>query len=150
MSFMQSRLLFGKPVRASSPGGYIFDALMLLFLFVAYLGCKDLRAFAEALPIVTVPSSAFVFFGALGIYGIRAAMYVAMIRRNRMPQAIEWLVFLIPIAFAIACFVASSPLLRIYAEFHGYAFCSVHGTRATMYTFARKRGDCPPASVPED
>lgn len=54
MSFLQSRRLFGKPVHASSPGGYLFDALMLLFLFVAYLGYGDLQAFGEELPIVTV------------------------------------------------------------------------------------------------
>ena len=147
MSFLQSRRLFGKPVHASSPGGYLFDVLMLLFLFVAYLGYRDLRAFGEALPIVTVPGSTFVFFGALGIYGIRAAMYVAMIRHNRAPQTIEWLVFLIPIAFSIACFVASGPLLRAYAGFHGYEFCSAHGARATMYTFSRQKENCPAASL---
>jgi len=146
MSFLQSRRLFGKPVYASSPGGYLFDALMLLFLFVAYLGYGDLQAFGKELPIVTVPSSTFVFFGALGIYGIRAAMYVAMLRGNRAPQTIEWLVFLIPIAFAIACFVASGPLLRVYADLHGYGFCSADGARATMYTFARQKESCPAAS----
>ena len=127
-----------------------FDVLILLFLFVAFLGYQELRAFGEAPPIVTVPGSTFVFFGALGIYGIRAAMYVAMIRRNRAPQTIEWLVFLIPIALAITCFVASGPLLRVYASFHGYEFCSAHGTRATMYTFAKKKESCPAASLTTD
>ncbi|NPD69848.1 hypothetical protein HN018_22145 (plasmid) [Lichenicola cladoniae] len=133
-------------MRIGSPGGYLFDALMLLFLFVAYLGDRDLQAFSKGLPSVTVPGSTFVFYGTLGIYGIRAAMYVAMLRRNRAPQTIEWLVFIFPIAFAIVCFVASGPLLRVYADLHGYRFCSAHGDRATMYTFARQKESCPAAS----
>lgn len=97
-----------------------------------------------------MPGSTFVLFGALGIYGIRAAMYVAMLRRNRAPQTIKWLVFLIPIAVAIACFGASGPLLRVYADPHSYEFCSAHAARATMYTFARQKESCPAASLAAD
>ena len=144
MSFLTTTRLFSQPVRLTQWGGYFFDFLFLLFLWASYDSVRNLHGFSTGAPTVSVPGSAFVFLGALGIYGVRLAMYVAILRHNRAPQTLEWLVTNVPFVLAIPCFVASSRLVKLDAELHHYRFCYRETQRAPRYVFAAPSNTCPP------
>jgi hypothetical protein len=143
MSFLTTSRLFGKPARLNQLGGYAFDLFFLLFLWLSISGWRDLQAFSSHAAVVSVSASTFVFFGALGVYGVRVASYIDMIRRSRMPQTLEWLVTIIPLALALPCFVASGHLVRLDARLHGYRFCYRDTERSSTYTFAATNAPCP-------
>ena len=144
MSFLTTSRLFGKPVKPTQWGGYGFDLLFVFFLWMSWQGFSDLHGFSTGAPVVSVPASTFVFFGALAIYGIRVAMYIAMLRRNRGPQTLEWLVTIIPILLALPCFVASGHLVKLDARLHGYQFCYGDADRSPRFVFAASGARCPP------
>jgi hypothetical protein len=142
MSFLRTRRLFGQNARLWHPAAFLFDALFIGTLWLV-LGCwRDLRQFSAGVPVVALHRFDFAIIGALGLYGFRLASYIALIRRNKMPQMVEWSVCLAGFAFAFLGFVltlsGSGP--RGYAAMHDYAFCDTDGHR---YIFARNDVPCP-------
>ena len=148
VSFLTNSRIFGKPVKLTQWGGFGFDLLFILFLWMSWQGFIDLHGFATGASPISVPASTFVFFGALAIYGIRIAMYIAMLRRNRAPQVAEWLVTIIPIVLAIPCFAVSGHLVKFDARLHGYRFCYSDTDRSPRYVFAASGAKCP--ALPPD
>jgi hypothetical protein len=145
MSFLRTRRLFGENARFWHPGAFFFDALFIGTLWLA-LGCwRDLRQLASGVPVVALHRFDFGIIGGLGLYGFRLASYIAMIRRNRMPQTVEWSVCLAGFAFALLGVVLTLSGLgpRGYAAMHDYAFCYGEQHRSARYIFARNDVPCP-------
>ena len=88
-------------------------------------------------------TSAFALIGSIGIYGVRLSVWIAIIRRNRMPQTLEWLVCLVPLAATIICFVFSGPMVRAYAAGQGYHRCADRHDHGTLYVYAAPTTACP-------
>ena len=146
MSFLTNTRIIGKDLKVADPAPYAFDLVLVLLIYMAYTGVDDLRALGRATPVASASAADFSLIGALGIYGIRLSSIVAIIRKNRQPQVVEWLAFIIPMAFAVFCFLTSGMLVRGYAAAHGYRTCYKEGLRSTVYVFAMPHTICPPKS----
>lgn len=94
-----------------------------------------LSGIASGQPVVTVSPRTFQLFGLVGLYG--AAMYVAMIRGNRLPQVPEWIVTLLGLGFAVFFFAFGGFMLTLYAGLHGYDRCPAVSLRNTEAVFVR-------------
>ena len=147
-NFLVDKPYFSKPQRAGNPALYVFEAFLLVLLFSAWLGLQDLNEINGGRSTAESPANAFAMIGCLGLYGIRISSWIAIVRRNRMPQTLEWMATIVAFALMILCFVFSGPLVRAYAAGHGYRFCGRYQERETMLTFARPGVGCPAASKP--
>ena len=149
-SFFTGKRLFRVPLHLSTPGPYAFDLLALFFVLAAFLGLDDLKSINNGAPVAVVPANAFALMGVLGLYGIRLSMWVAILRRNRMPQTLEWLVCLAPLAVTLICFIASGLMVRAYAAQHHYRRCADQRDHGTNYVFAAPKAVCPAPVRPPD
>jgi hypothetical protein len=141
--FLTKKPYFSKPQRASNPALYVFELFALLLIFSAWLGLSDLRQINAGGPTATSPSNAIAMIGWLGLYGVRLSSWIAIARRNRMPQAAEWLATIVPFTVMILCFLFSGQLVQAYAAGHGYRACGSYHDRETILTFAKPQTACP-------
>ncbi len=147
-NFLLDKPYFSKPQRAGNPALYIFELVALVLIFSAWLGVQELGQISGGRPTATSSAGAVAMIGWLGLYGIRISSWIAIARRNRMPQTLEWLATIVPFALMILCFVFSGPLVRAYASGHGYRFCGRYHDRETVLTFAKPGVACPAAPKP--
>jgi hypothetical protein len=147
ISFIYRQRLFAKPVRLAEPAffyGFFFEALLAAAIWMLSLELDDLVPFASNQPAVIVSPNTFRLFGLIGIYGIRLAWFIAIIRQNRAPQILEWVVTLLGLGAAFFCFMFGAFLLDGYAGLHGYRRCPAIGFRAREAVFVRPQTPCPP------
>lgn len=123
---------------------YFFDLLFLIALYLCYDSYKALITFRDNQAIVVIFPGTISLFAGLGVYGVRIAMYVAMIRHNRMPQTIEWLAVLIGISSSIIFMFFGGTFLDLWGETHGYRRCPVERIRNADAVFALVGTRCPP------
>ena len=143
LKFLTSTPYFSKPQSATNPALYICELFALFLIFAAWLGLSSLREIHLGRATAKCSAHAFALIGALGLYGVRISSWIAIARRNRMPQTAEWLATIIPFAVMIACFLFSGQLVQSYAASHGYRFCDRYHDRETILTFAKPQASCP-------
>jgi hypothetical protein len=144
LDFIHKQRLFANPIRIDFYLAFIFDLLLALNIWLIFLDFGDLSAFDSDQPIVTTSPWVFTLFTGVGIYGIRVAMYIAIIRRNRAPQVLEWMATLVGLGFAAICMLFGGLILQGYAKLHGYDRCpAVSLDRRADAVFARPPTPCP-------
>ncbi len=144
MSFLATTPLIGKRVKLSDYKQYFAELFLLLLLGSVYLGIDGLSGIGGGNPIAYASKNAFALIGAIGLYAIRLSSFVAMARNFRMPQRLEWWLFMIPTAAMILCFALSGILVKTYAAAHHYHFCYRETGRSDRYVFAAAKATCPP------
>jgi hypothetical protein len=144
IEFLYRRRLFSKPLSIKMPALYLYDLLMLPFLFISILVIKDLSAF-DGRAANEVSAHSFALLGTVGLYGLRVATWICIARHNRMPQTAEWTVTLAGLAVLVGCIVLSPQLTETYAGSRGYRLCGpvVHHREVTLL-FAKQGDSCPP------
>jgi hypothetical protein len=147
LSFIYRQRLFGNPVRLDYYPAFIFEVILALNLWAIVGSLGDLAGFASDRPTVVTSPWVFTLFGGLGLYGVRMAMYIAIIRRNRASQPAEWLVTLLGLGFAFVFLLFGGSMLRWYADLHGYDSCPVVSSRAGDAVFVLHRTPCPASSA---
>ncbi len=152
MSFLTSTKLIGKRLKPADYRQYIAELFLIGLLGSVYLGIDGLRDIRNHASIAAVPRDSFALIGAIGLYAIRVSSFAAMARNYRMPQTLEWWIFLVPTAAMILCFFLSGTLVKTYATAHHYRFCYRETVRAPRYVFAAPSVACPPLpaeAIPE-
>lgn len=139
MSFIRTKRLFANKIKLSFIPAYFFDVFaLIILLLVVYDSIPQLRQFSHGAATVTARPSAISLIGALGLYGVRISTYIAIARRNRIPQVAEWWATLIGLGLVFFCMMFSGTILDAYAHLHGYQLCHVvSGNRLDDYLFAR-------------
>ena len=148
INFLTRNRIFKNKISAGMPAPYLFDIVAILLFFGAYLGFQDIHDFDTRAKAVSVPANAFALIGCVGIYGIRIATWIAILRRNRMPQTVEWLVSLLPLGATLLCFVFSGTMVRAYATSHHYHACGEQQDHGTLYVYAAPSSACPSSAQP--
>lgn len=143
LDFIYRQRLFAKPIRLDFYGGFIFELILAGAIWAIVLDLGDLLDFVSGQPVVTVSPRTFQLLGLIGPYGIRIAMYIAIIRRNRAPQVLEWIVTLIGLGFSVVFFALGGFMLTWYAELHGYDRCPAVTFRNTAAVFVLHETSCP-------
>lgn len=147
MSFIYRQRLFGNPLRLGYYPAFIFEVILALNLWAIAGDLSDLAGFADGRPTVVTSPWVFRLFGGLGLYGVRVAMYIAIIRRNRAPQPAEWLVTLLGLGFACFFLLFGGSMLSWFADLHGYDRCAVVSSRAEDAVFVPHGKPCPSGSA---
>jgi len=142
LSFIYRQRLFRNPIRLDYYPAFIFEAILALNLWAIVGSLGDLKGFVTGLPTVVTSPWVFTLFGGLGLYGIRVAMYVAIIRRNRSPQPAEWLITLIGLGLACFFLLFGGLTLRLFAHLHEYDRCPVVSSRAADAMFVPHGKPC--------
>jgi hypothetical protein len=112
---------------------FILDAFFLLGLWASWGSAKNLTLFTQHQASIDISTYTMVIFGMPFLYGIRIATYIAMIRKNRPPQTLEWIVTLFGFAGMAFFLVFGVPLLILYGKIYGYELCHMtfmHGGSA--------------------
>ena len=143
LGFLTKRPYFSKSQSATNPALYVCELFALLLAFSAWLGLDGLRQINVGQATAVVPANAVAMIGWLGLYGVRLSSWIAILRRNRMPQTAEWLATIMPFTVMIACFLFSGQLVHAYAASRGYRFCDRYHDRETLLTFAKPQASCP-------
>jgi hypothetical protein len=143
LGFIYRRRLFANPVRIDFYLAFIFELILALNIWAIAVSFGDLAGFDSNQPIVTTSPWIFTLFTGIGAYGIRMAMYIAIIRRNRAPQVLEWVVTLVGLGFAVTCLLFGGLILQGYAKLHGYDQCPTVSPRAADAVFVRPPAPCP-------
>lgn len=144
LPFMRRVGVVNKPITLRSWPLYVFDLIavgvvaMIVWLF------HDLAPFSAGADRVAVLWCTISIVGGLGIYGLRIATYVAIARRCRMPQVIEWWITLGGLAFMGVFFAGGGLMLQGYAAWHGYKYCYADSPRNPKYVFVKRTEACPP------
>ncbi len=143
MTFLTERRFFSKKVTLF-PLSFFFEFLLLNMLgFITFITWPELISFVRRSDQVIADPDGIAVIGLLGLYGARISMFVAVIRKNRMPQTIEWWCTLIGLAMLIA-WPLDGTLLRLYASLHGYEFCrELPGGKVTHDLFVLHGHPCP-------
>jgi hypothetical protein len=144
-NFVHEQRLFANPVGftgAAFYGGFIFELLLAFTIWMALYAIEDLRAFTSDHSVVITSPRVFMTFTSVGIYGIRVAMFIAIIRRNRSPQTLEWIVTLIGLGVTLFGIMFSSLLLSCYAGVQGYYRCPTDSFRNRNAVFVLHKLDC--------
>lgn len=144
--FIHRQRLFANPVRFDLYLAFIFELILALSIGAIVLSRGDLAAFSSNQPIVTTSPWFFMLFTGVGLYGIRIAMYIAIIRRNRAPQVLEWVMTLVGLGIAVICMGFGGLMLQGYARLHGYDRCPAGSIHATDAVFVRPPTPCPDRS----
>ena len=143
-AFVTERPFFSKTLTWRNPALYAFDLFALLFVVSTWAGLDALSDMNHNLPVAQASSHAVAMIAIWGVYSVRIATWITILRGNRMPQTAEWVVCLCAFTAMILCMVFSGPLVRVYASTRGYRFCyatAVHKDR--MLTFVRGVAACP-------
>jgi hypothetical protein len=140
--FIYKRRLFANPIRLDFYGAFIFELILAADIWAIVVSRGDLAAFDSNQATVTTSPWVFTLFAGIGLYGIRVAMYIAIIRRNRAPQVLEWMVTLLGLGLAVICLVLGSSMLSWYAELHGYDRCPAVSMQRADAVFARHQTPC--------
>ena len=146
MSFITEKRLFGKQLKPTTFSAYFLDFLSLFAIWLAIVySLPELHRFIAREDQVIAPPSAIAGIGFVFTYGIRISMYVAMIRRNRAPQVIEWCCMLIGLVVPLICWLFDGLLLHAFASASGYSFCRSVATDPLVKDLFVLRGhSCPP------
>lgn len=144
-NFLTESRFFSKKLDIRMPALYLLDLLLIPFVICAYLVWLDMRQFNGANRTNEVSAHSFALMGVVGIYGLRISTWIAILRKNRMPQTLEWLATLIGLGVVIFCIIFSAQLTEAYAGAHGYRLCGpIAYHREVTLMFAKRGVACPP------
>ena len=143
-SFVWKKPFFSIRLSARNPTLYLFDLFALLFVAATWAGLDSLSQINHSLPVAESSTHAFAMIAIWGVYGVRISAWIAILRRNRMPQVAEWLVSLVAFTLMVLCIVFSGALVKGYAAARGYHFCYAYYDRDHLLTFAKPQARCPP------
>lgn len=144
-TFLTKSRLIRADVRPFRAFFLIFELFLAGMIFTFHEGWQNLALFVNHQPVVTTELFDVAFVGFIGFYGLRLAIFIAFVRRFRMPQIAEWIVTIVPASIALVCIVLGSPIERIYAASLGYTNCgSVRDreARSSFYVFALDATGC--------
>ncbi len=143
MMFWRTWRLFAKKERPR--GGIIggFEFILFFFLMACYIGYTNLSGIRQHDAFTFADTWDFLLIGSPGLYGLRVARFIAEARKYRLPQTLEWLVFIVPLAVFFTCAVGSSHFVQSYAAARGYQFCGPRSDHASIYVFVRPPERCP-------
>lgn len=146
MAFITKSRLFRKEVKLTMWSGYFLDFLSIVAIWTAIFDAAPrLRPFSTHAPVIVAPPAAIAMIGFAFMYGLRLSMYVAIIRKNRAPQIIEWWFMLIGIIIPLVLWLFDGILLDVYASFSGYISCHQVGSgRIANLLFTLHGHTCPP------
>ncbi len=144
--FLAQKRFFKVPLTLGMPAPYMYDLLSLLFVGAAVPGCSDLSGIRRRSPLVTLSPRDFILIGSLGLYGVRLSMWIAILRKNRIPQTAEWLAAILPLVGTLICLIFSGQMVRAYAGDHGYYRCADQHDQGTLYVYAAPA--CPSPAQP--
>lgn len=148
MSFLSQRRLFIIPLNLRQWQGYFLDFVFLLFLWVVWLSAPSLLKFGREPVVVLFPHTVSLFAG-LSAGFIRLAILVAILRQNRFPQRLEWILTLLGGGWLFLFAFFGGPLLGLWASVHDYRRCPVEGVRDEPAIFAKVDVPClPPGGQP--
>lgn len=147
MSFISTRRVFSKPVRITRWLGFVFDAVFLVGLWVLSFSLPPLVGFGRGETPIALSSNALTVLMTIGIGLIRLSTYVAIIRRNRFPQRIEWILMLLGVGTMIFFMFFGGMLLSLWAGVHDYRRCPAEGVRNEYAVFAKAGAPCPPPGM---
>lgn len=143
MSFIRTTRLFSNEIRLNFFLAYFLDFLALCFLtFVIFVSVPELEKFSSVSAHIQSEPIAIGMIGALGLYGTRISMYIAIIRKNKAPQVLEWWATLIGLSFAVALFLFSGYFLQFYGSLHGYRICRIDNQKLALYDFGKTGVPC--------
>ena len=129
-----------EPGKKLGPG---FEVVLCFACLGIYMGYGDLRGIRENEVYTTASKLDFLLMAVPGVYGLRIAQFIAIARRYRMPQYLEWLVFVVPVLAIAVCAVGSPYFVKMYAEAYGYQFCSPRPDHPLVYVFSKAAQNCP-------
>jgi hypothetical protein len=121
-------------------GWEIILAFSIVGFYVGYSGLSGIRAHDS---FTSASTFDFLLIGTPAFYGIRIAQFIARARQYRLPQTLEWLVFVVPLLGFLVCAVGSSRFVKSYGIDHGYLFCGARSDHPEAYVFARPPERCP-------
>jgi hypothetical protein len=145
LSFIYRQRLFGNPLRLDQYPAFVFEAILALNVWAIVGDLGDLAGFAAGRPTVVTSPWVFTLFSGLGLYGVRVAMYIAIVRRNRAPQSAEWLATLLGLGLACFFLLFGGSMLSWFAGLHGYDRCPAVSSRAEDAVFVSRGTPCPVA-----
>lgn len=143
MSFLSRRRVFIIPLNLRQWHGYFLDVLFLAFLWVVWLSAPSLLDFGRK-PVVALFPHTVSLFGGLSAGFIRLAMLVAILRRNRFPQRLEWVLTLLGGGWFFLFIFLGGPLLSLWASIHNYQRCPDVVTSKQDVVYAQAGTPCPP------
>lgn len=143
MSFISTTRIYTKRARWSDWPLYFFDLLFIAAAWLAYDSIDFLRSFGAGTALIVGSPYGASVLGGLGIGGVRLSMYIAIIRKNRTPQRLEWITCLGGIAFMFTFILFGGLFLNLLAGFEGYKRCATEQTRDDYAVFARAGTPCP-------
>lgn len=143
MSFISRKRVFSKPLSLTQWPVYFFDLLFLGSFWVVLLVAPPLSDFGRE-SVVALSPRTLTLFGGLGIGFIRLATYVAIIRRNRFPQRLEWILMLLGVGWMFSFILFGGLLLNLWASIHNYRDCPAQSVQNEDAVFAREGTSCPP------
>ncbi len=131
------------PPRPGKSIGRGFEIVLGFSLLSFYMGFTDLSGFRQGSAFTTASNLDYLWMAAPCVYGLRVARFIAIARKYRMPQYLEWLVFVVPLIVLAVCAVGSPYFIQIYARDHGYRFCGPRPDHGMVYVFAKPMAKCP-------
>ncbi len=145
MSFITHRRLFKNELKPTMLSGYVLDLIALAVIWqVVYFSIPQLKQLSGNAVEVIVPPTAIALIGFVFFYGVRISTYVAMIRRNRSPQTIEWWCMLIGLVVPLGVWPLDDTILKAYASASGYRYCSSDSSSPIAKdVFIRQTNPCP-------
>ncbi len=141
--FLWTWRLVAKKERPGDSIGIGFEIILVFTLCAVYFALTDLVGVRQHDGFASASASDFLLIGTPGVYGIRLARFIARARQYRMPQTLEWLVFLVPLLTFLTLAVGSGHFVRLYAAGQGYTFCGPRPDHSQVYVFARPPHECP-------
>ena len=143
LGFITRSRLIRQDIRPGRPIFLLYDLFGLVLLWNAWDSWQSLSQFRLHEPLVSVSLSEVAGIGGIGLYGMRIAMFIALIRGLRMPQTLEWLVAIVPATLFLICLLFSSPIERAYIAAHDYCLCrTVEERHGSVLLFASDPAAC--------
>ncbi len=149
MGFLTTRRFVKQGVTGQEPAVLGFVGVCLLFTGAAVYGIFDLRSFGGSRSQITVSAWCIAFTCLSAFWGFLIALWIALARGNRLPQAAEWIIFYTSLIIAVVPMFVTGPLVKLYGAAHGYRFCYSTHQMPSELTFAAAGHACPPPPPPD-
>jgi uncharacterized membrane protein len=141
LNFTRRVPFFSKKLSMGMWQSYLFDGFFLLLCgFLVFAFGPDFAAYNSHARQIAASAHDITILGVIGIYAVRISTFVAIARRNRQPQVLEWWITIIGLSFTALMFLFGGFMEVPYAAANGYEFCSAsNGTDI----FVKRPFPCP-------